>query len=151
MPDAKPRTVDSITKARSELDRALAELDAIRPYDPAAIGLVAHAMSPHATVTATVKILELTLRDRREANTPIWLDGIAHVANLMQHFVGRLVKVAAPGDSRLKPDYINLQMLMHRACEYYRRRAAAQDVPIALDTSDTLPLVWADRVTVDAN
>lgn len=149
MSDARTRTVASISKAKAELDRALTELDAVRPLDPTVVGLVAHAMSHYTTVTtATVEMLELTLSDHSDPNVAMWLDGIAHAANLMQHFVGRLVEVTPPTDFPLKPDYINLHQLMQRTCEYYRRRADPQGVGIAIETEGTLPLVWADRVAV---
>jgi signal transduction histidine kinase len=149
VPDARTRTVESIGKAKAELDRALAELDAVRPLDPAVVGVVAHAMSHYTTVTtATVEMLELTLCSHPDPNVGIWLDGIAHAANLMQHFVGRLVEVTPARDFPLKPDYINLQMLIQRTCDYYRRRADPHGVGIAIEQTDTLPLVWADRVAV---
>ena len=149
MPDARTRTVESISKAKAELDRALTELDAVRPLDPAVVGLVAHAMSHYTTVTtATVEMLELTLCSHPDPNVGIWLDGIAHAANLMQHFVGRLVEVTPAADFPLKPDYINLEMLMRRTCDYYRRRADPQGVGIAIEITDTMPLVWGDRVAV---
>lgn len=147
MPDARTRTIESITNARTELDRALTELDAVRPLDPAVIGLVAHAMTHYTTVTtATVEMLELTLRTYPDPNVAMWLDGIAHAANLMQHFVGRLVEVTTPAEFPLKRDYINLQLLVQRSCEYYRRRADPRGVAIVIDTVGTMPLVWSDRV-----
>jgi hypothetical protein len=51
MPDARTRTVESISKAKAELDRALTELDGVRPLDPAVVGLVAHALRHYTTVT----------------------------------------------------------------------------------------------------
>jgi signal transduction histidine kinase len=147
--DARTRTVESISKAKVELDRALAELDAVRPLDPTVVGRVAHAMSHYTTVTtATVEMLELTLSDHPDPNVAMWLDGIAHATNLMQHFVGRLVETTPPADFPLKPDYINLELLIQRTCEYYRRRADPQSVGIAIETVGALPLVWADRVAV---
>jgi two-component system, sensor histidine kinase and response regulator len=149
MPDAKTRTVDSITNAKAELDRAMAELETLRTFDPAVVGLVAHAVSHYITVTtATVEMLQLTLRDNTDPNVAIWLDGIVHAANLMQHFVGRLVEVTAPADFPLKPDYVNLELLIQRSCEYYRRRAAPQGVAITVETTGTMPLVWGDRVAL---
>ena len=149
MPDAKTRTSESITKARAELDRALAELDSIRAFDPAVVGLVAHALSNYITVTtATVEMLQLTLRDYPDPDVAVWLDGIAHAANLMQHSVGRLVAVAAPRDFPLKPDYVNLALLVQRAVEYYRRRAEPHGVAIAVETVGAIPLVWGDRVAL---
>jgi len=139
MPDARTRTVESISNAKAELDRALAELDTIRAFDPAVVGLVAHAVSHYITVTtATVEMLQLTLRENTDP----------HAANLMQHFVGRLVEVTAPSDFPLKPDYVNLELLIQRSCEYYRRRAAPQGVAITVETTGTMPLVWGDRVAL---
>jgi signal transduction histidine kinase len=149
MPDARTRSVESITKAKLELDRALAELDTIRTFDPTLVSVVAHAMSNYITVTtATVEMLQISLRDYTDSDVPIWLEGIAHAANLMQHSIGRLVAVSPPRDFPLKLDYVNVVLLMQRACDYYRRRAEPHHVRILIDTSGTIPLVWADRVAL---
>src|SRR5947199_7237530 len=86
--DARTRTIESISRAKAELDRALADIDEIRTFDPAVVGLVAHSVSHYITVTtATVEMLQLTLREYPDPNVAIWLDGLAHAANLMQHVV----------------------------------------------------------------
>jgi signal transduction histidine kinase len=147
--DAKMRTSESIAKARLELDRALAELDTIRVLDPALVSGVAHAMSNYITVTtATVEMLQVSLRDYPDAEVPIWLEGIAHAANLMQHSVGRLVAVAPLRDFPLKLDYVNVVLLMQRACDYYRRRAESRHVRVFVEAAGPVPLVWADRVAL---
>jgi signal transduction histidine kinase len=147
--DAKSRTSESITKARLELDRALAELDTIRALDPALVSVVAHAMSNYITVTtATVEMLQMSLRDYPDADVPIWLEGIAHAANLMQHSVGRLVAVSPLRDFPLKLDYVNIVLLMQRACDYYRRRAESRHVRVFVEAAGRIPLVWADRVAL---
>lgn len=149
MTDARARAAESIARARAELDRALVEVDGIRTFDPGVVGLVAHAVSHYITVTtATVEMLQLTLRDHSDPNVPIWLDGIAHAANLMQHFLGRLVELTAPGDFPMKPDYVNLGVLVQRSCEYYRRRSEPHGVAIAVETPGPMPLVWGDRVAL---
>ncbi len=48
----------------------------------------------------------------------------------------------------MKLDYVNIVLLMQRACDYYRRRAEPHHVRILVDTSGTIPLVWADRVAL---
>jgi signal transduction histidine kinase len=147
--DARARTAESISRAKAELDCALAELDAIRTFDPATVGLVAHAMSNYITVTtATVEMLQLSLRGYPDGEVQIWLEGIAHVANLMQHSMGRLVAVSAPRDFPLKLDYVNVALLIQRACDYYRRRAETQRIGIAVEGGGPIPLVWADRVAL---
>src|SRR5204863_9548755 len=111
--DAKTRAVASIAQAKVELDRALAEMDAIRTLDPALIGAVAHALSNYITVTAaTVEMLQLTLHDHPDEDVATWLDGIHHAADLMQHSLGRLVSASAPRDFPLKLEHVNLRVLM---------------------------------------
>jgi len=77
-----------------------------------------------------------------------WLDGIRHAADLMQHSVGRLVSLAVPADFPLKRDYVNLSVLIERACHFYRSRADAAHVHIACAVVGHVPLVWADRVAL---
>jgi signal transduction histidine kinase len=147
--DARVSAVASITRAREELDRALAEIDQIQTYNPAMVGLVAHALNNYLTVTsATVEMLQLVLRDHKDRDVKIWLEGIGHAADLMQHSVGRLVSMAPPQDFVLKVDTVNILVLMERACEYYRRRAVTQDVTILCAGVGARRLAWGDRVAI---
>jgi len=147
--DAKTRAVESIEHAKQQLDRALGELDAIRLHDPSLVGAVAHALSNYITVTtATVEMLQMTLRDHPERDVANWLEGIAHAADLMQHAVGRLVAASSPRDFPLKLDFVNLTLLMERSCNYYRRLADARQVEIVCRALGHVPLVWGDRVAM---
>ena len=147
--DAKARASTSIERAKAELDKALADIDMIQTVNPALVGLVAHALSNYITVTAaTVEMLQLTLRDCRDPDVPIWLEGIGHATDLMQHSVGRLVTLATPRDFPLKLDYVNIPLLMERACEYFRRRAGAERLQITCRTAGQVPLAWGDRVAL---
>ena len=147
--DTRSRAISSITKARTELDRALAELDTVRTYDPALVGLVAHALGNYITVTtATVEILRHTLRAYPDRDVQVWLEGISHTADLMQHSVGRLVSASAPRDFPLKLDAVKLTVLVGRACEYYRRRTPVSRVEIACTSGKRVPSVWGDRVAI---
>jgi hypothetical protein len=121
--DARTRASASISEAKKELDRALVEIDLIQTFDPALVGLFAHALSNYITVTsATVEMLQLSLRDFHDPDVPIWLEGIGRTADLMQHSVSRLVSMSTPRDFPLKLDRVNLAVLHERACEYYRQR-----------------------------
>lgn len=147
--DARSRATASIAQAKTELDRALLEIDLIQTFDPALVGLVAHALTNYITVTsATVEMLQLTLRDFDDADVPIWLEGIGRTADLMQHSVSRLVSMSTPRDFPLKLDRVNLPVLLERACEYYRQRAAGTHVQITCTAVGPVPLAWADRVAV---
>jgi len=66
----------------------------------------------------------------------------------MQHMIGRLLHASVPGDFPLKPSHVNLQILMERACQYYRRVAEPKQLSIVNLATGEIPLVWADRVAV---
>jgi signal transduction histidine kinase len=92
-------------------------------------------------------MLQLTLRDVEDPDVPIWVDGIRHTADLMQHSVGRLVSMSAPRDFPLRLDRVNVPVLMERACEYFRRRGEAAAV-ITCAAIGAVPLAWGDRVAL---
>jgi len=147
--DARARASSSIAQAKAELDRALAEIDTIKTVNPALIGLIAHALSNYITVTAaTVEMLQLTLRGHQDPDVPIWLEGIAHATDLMEHSVGRLVTLAAPRDFPMKLDYVNMSVMMERACEYFRRRTGGERLQITCRATGRVPLAWGDRVAL---
>ena len=148
--DARARAAAAIAEAQSDLDRALTEIDAIQTFNPMLVGLVAHSLSNYITVTAaTVEMLQLTLRDHPSPDVSIWLEGIGHTADLMQHTVSRLVAMSVPRDFPLKLERVNIRVLMDRACEYYRRRTVAQRLRLTCE-SEPVPMVSGDRVALAA-
>ena len=147
--DPKARAAAFVEEAQLALDRALSELDAVPAFDPAIVGFVAHALTNYVTaITATVEMLKHTLHDYPDGDVPTWLDGIQHATDLMQHMIGRLLHASIPGDFPLKPSHVNLQILMERACQYYRRVAEPKQISIVNLATGDIPLVWADRVAV---
>jgi len=147
--DAKARAAAAIEEAKGELDRALEEIDMIQTFNPMLVGLVAHSLNNYISVTsATVEMLQLTLRDSKDPDVPIWLEGIGHTADLMQHSVSRLVSLSAPRDFPLKLDRVNVPVLMDRACEYFRRRSGTAGTNITCNRVGQVPLAWADRVAL---
>jgi signal transduction histidine kinase len=66
----------------------------------------------------------------------------------MQHAVSRLVSMGAPAEFPLTLDRINLPVLMQRACEYYRKRAASDNIHILCSPAAEMALAWGDRVAV---
>lgn len=146
--DAKARAAAAIADAKGELDRALAEIDMIQTFNPKLVGLVAHSLNNYISVTsATVEMLQLTLRGNADPDVPIWLEGISHTADLMQHSVSRLVSLSAPRDFPMKLDRVNVPVLMDRACEYFRRRSAS-GTAITCNRVGEVPLAWGDRVAL---
>jgi signal transduction histidine kinase len=144
----KAQVVASIEQAKLELERALAEMDAIATFDAPLLGIVAHALNNYITVTvATVDMLKMRLEVYPDPDVAAWLEGIGHAAELMQHSVSRLVSVSAPRDFPLKVDCVNLLVLMERACDYYRRRSTS-GVRLTCRSTGPSALVRADRVAL---
>jgi signal transduction histidine kinase len=139
----------SIENAKADLDKALFELDQLPAYDASAVGFVAHAMNNYLTITdATVSLLAHALRDHPNRDVTTWLDGLHRTASLMQHTVGRLLRVSAPTHFPLKLEYVNVAVLMERACDYYNRLADRKHVKISRQVVSEVPPAWADRVAV---
>jgi signal transduction histidine kinase len=147
--DGRGRIGQAIENAMAHLDEALFELDRLPAFDPSAIGFVAQATDSYLTVNdATLDLLADALRDHPNAEVRTWLEGLRHLAGMIHHTVGRLVRVASPGDFPLKPDYIDLPRLMQRACDYFQRQAREKPLKILCRSVGDVPPAWADRVAV---
>jgi signal transduction histidine kinase len=146
--DSRAQAVKAIENAMAHLDEALFQLDRLPAYDASAIGFVAHATNNYLAVNeATLDLLAHALRDHPNAEVEKWLEGLRHLAILIHHTVGRLVRVA-PSDFPLKPDYMDLPLLMRRACDYYRSTAGQKRLTISCESIGEVPPAWADRVAV---
>jgi two-component system sensor histidine kinase/response regulator len=139
----------AIENAKADLDKALFELDQLPAFDASAVGFVAHAMNNYLTITdATVSLLTHALRGHPNRDVATWLDGLHHTAALMQHTVGRLLRVSTPTHFPLKFEYVNVAVLMERACDYHGRLADRKHVKISRQVVGEIPPAWADRVAV---
>jgi signal transduction histidine kinase len=146
--DSRAQAVQAIENAMADLEEALVQLDRLPAHDASAIGFVAHATNSYLAVNeATLDLLTHALRDHPNAEVGKWLDGLRHLAILIHHTVGRLVRVA-PSDFPLKPAYMNLPLLMQRACDYYRNLAERKRLTLICQTIGEVPPAWADRVAV---
>ena len=139
----------AIENAKADLDNALAQLDRVPAFDPAAIAFVAHAMSNYMNVTdAMLGLLKGALGDHPDPEVAAWLEGLHHVSDLTHQTVGRLLRTYEPREMPLRFEYMRLETLMERACGYHRRGAAQKELEIICHYPGDLPRVWADRVAV---
>jgi len=146
--DPRLLVADLIENAAMELYNALAELDRVPVYDNSVIGLVAHAMNNYLSVSAAAyDLIERAIPDPpRDVAT--WLEGLRHLGTLMRHTVDRLVRDSPPDKFPLKPEEVDVTILMERACEYYRPRAREKHLEIVCRTVGEVPPAWVDRVAV---
>ena len=146
--DARLLVSDSIGNAMAELSHALAELERM-PDDETLVGFVAHAMDNYLTVSdAALALMERALGGHTNPEVAVWLDGLRHLGTLMRHTVERLLRSSEPDSAPLKPGYVNLPLLMQRACDYHRSAAAKKELGLVCRALGDVPPVWADRVAV---
>ena len=151
MTTADPRLLvaESIGNAIVELSDALAELDRMPVNDTSTIAFVAHAMNTYLSVSeATLDLIHQAVADRPGGELATWLDGLRHLGHMMHHTVGRLLHVSTPEKFPLKYEYVNLSVLMERACHYHRQKARERQLEIVFRALGDVPSAWADRVAV---
>jgi len=145
--DARARVTTSIEDAKSDLDRALAELQQLQTFDPARVGFVAHALNNYLTVTLiTMEMLSRALADHQNPEVRTWVDGVQHATHVMKYTVGKLLQVSAPGDFPLKLEGVNVVVLMDRACQYFEGIARHKGIDVSYRVVGDVPLVLADRI-----
>lgn len=148
-PDPRTQAVDSIETAIANLAEALDYIDHIPAFDRSTIGFVAHALNNYLSVgEATLGLLGNALREHPDPEVSRWIDGLAQIGSLMHHTVGQLIRTSEPAEFPLKLDYVDLPLLMRRACDYHRRHAEQTRVTIVCRAVAEIPPAWADRVAV---
>jgi signal transduction histidine kinase len=93
-------------------------------------------------------MLEKALRDHPSREVATWLAGLRHLGTLMNHALGRLLHASPAEEFPLKPEDVNLPLLVERVCEYYRPAAGRKQLEIVFRTVGEVPTVWVDRVAV---
>src|SRR5262249_28671613 len=141
----------SIVRAKTDLERALADLEQIPAFDPGALSFASHALYNSPNVAGgTVELLRLPPADSPDTQVHIWLDGLAHATRLMLSTTHQLMGVAADGRPELLRDPMDFATLVQRACDYYQSVAARKEICIFFECAGEPPVVWADRVAVAA-
>ena len=148
-PDPRTQAVDSIETAIANLAEALDHIDHIPALDRSSVGFVAHALNNYLSVAeATLGLLGNALRDHPNPEIARWIEGLRQIGGLMHHTVSQLIRTSEAAEFPLKFDYVDLPLLMQRACDYHRRRADQTRVTIVCRAVAEIPSAWADRVAV---
>lgn len=147
----KEQVTAAIQKAQNELEQALHELEKMPAFDPGVVAFSAHALNNYLSVTGgTVELLLKSLGDHPESQIRDWLEGLAHVTELMRHTVSQLMTSAASKDVMLRFLKWDLAPLVRRACNYYQRIADKKNISIMFEPDKRIPPVWTDPVAVAA-
>jgi signal transduction histidine kinase len=147
---SKDKVVTSISKAKADLEQALADLEHLPSFDSGTIAFAAHALSNFlAVINGTTELLLLSLKDYDEVRVRNGLEGLRHAAGLMIHTVNQLMNTSAQSNPRLIHDNVNFALLVERACQYYQGIAARKRIGIVFSSAE-VPNAWTDRVAVAA-
>jgi len=151
VPETKERVASAITKALSNLDEALAELEKMPAFDASSVAFAAHALNNYLTVAAgAVELVLISLANHPDAQLRVWLEGAQHATNLMTRLVGQLTHPTAPMEVPFRFESFDLPTLVHRACSFYQRLGDRKAMRVAVNQGDGIPPVLSDRVAVAA-
>jgi len=147
---SKDKVVATISGAKASLEKALADLEHLPAFDAGQIAFAAHALSNFlGVIRGTAELLLISLRDSSDIRARIRVEALVHAADLMTHTVNQLMNTSAPAKPTLVYDYIDLTLLVEKACDYYERVAARKRIGIVF-TATQAPQAWSDRVAVAA-
>lgn len=149
--DPKTQSINSIVKAKTELEEALFQIEQLPAFDTDTISFAAHALNNYLTVSfVTVDLIRNALKDHPDPQIHTWLEALDHVSNLMTHTVSQLVNTSAPGKFQLRFEKVNLPLFVQRGCNYYQRIAERKQIRIFFEGEREIPPVWIDRVAAGA-
>jgi signal transduction histidine kinase len=147
----KQAAFDALSRAQSELERAVEEIDRLPAVDVHSVALAAHALGNFLTVSRGVMDLLIPmLQGHPDRQVGVWLEGLGHATDLMTHTVSQLMNNAVGVSSSVRIEAVDLTRLIERACAYYRRRAALKRIEVGFQTAGDVPTVQTDRVLVAA-
>jgi len=146
----KEHVVNSISKAKADLEQALMDLEHLPAFDPGAIVFAAHALNNFlGVINGTTELVLNSLKDYPDAKVRRALEGVRQTARLMGHTVNQLMNTSAHATPRLLEQEVDLRYLVERACRYYQTIADRKKIRIVFSSTD-VPHAWTDRVAVAA-
>jgi signal transduction histidine kinase len=147
----KDKVVASLSRAKADLDQALADLEYLPAFDLGVVGSAAHALSNYLAVTdGTVELLGLALHDHPEPDVHTWLQALRQATNLMLYTTSQLMSSAAASGPKLVFTRMDLVTGVQRACNYYQRVADRKQIRILFEPAAEAPFVRTDRVAAAA-
>jgi len=147
----KEQATAAILRAQVELEQALSELEKMPAVDPGAVAFSAHALNNYLSVIGgTLEFLLRSLVNHPDPQIRNWLEGLAHVTDLMGHTVSQLMTSSVPKDAKLRFLKWDLVPLVRRTCNYYQRIADRKNILIVCEPASDIPPVWTDPVAVIA-
>jgi signal transduction histidine kinase len=151
MANPKEHISARLSRAKTELEEALVEIEKLPIFEAGTVAFAAHALNNFLTVTgATTELLKLHLASLANAEVNALLAGLMHTSDLMTYTVARLMNTAVRNDAVLVSREVDLVMLIERARDYYQRTAEKKQIEIIAESPVPVATVWTDSVAVAA-
>jgi len=149
--NAKQAAIAAITRAQQDLEHAVMQLDLLPAVDVHSVALAAHALNSFLTVSGgVVELLLPVLRHHPDRQVTVWLEGLAHANDLMNHTVSQLMNNSVGVELTPRLEDVDLARLVERACAYYRRAAEDKSVKLIFSLHGDVRPVRTDRVLTAA-
>jgi signal transduction histidine kinase len=140
-----------LSRAKTELEEALLEIERLPVFEAGNVVFAAHALNNFLTVTnATASLLRLQLMDHPNPELHTLLEGLLHTTDLMAYTLGRLMNTTARSDTVLAFQDVDLVKFTQRARDFYQRIAADKQIKINFETVLPSAVAWTDNVAVGA-
>jgi signal transduction histidine kinase len=141
------RVAAAIARAQVDLVEALAELEKFPLYDISSVAFAAHTLNNYLAITSgTVELILHRLKDHPDPELQIWLEGVQHATELMDHTLSQLMSASVTTEAKLRFEKVDLPMMVQRITNYYQRIANRKTILVNIDSMGEVPLVWTDRV-----
>jgi signal transduction histidine kinase len=137
--------------AKTNLDRALEQLERLPSMDPGAVAFSAHALNNYVTVAnATIDLLAIHLGDHPDGQVRIGLEALRHATNMMSSTITQLITASVGSGPRLIFEKVDFALGIQRGCQYYQRIAEKRHLEIKFESSAKNRFVHTDRVATGA-
>lgn len=145
----KEEIVDSMERAKVELEQAMANLDQLHTFDPSYVQFAAHALKNYLSVmTLGIDLISKEITNSANEEVHSYLDGLRHATNLMKNNVRQLTNTSVVDKENFNREKVDLVTLVKRACTHYQSLADRKQIQIITDFNVDSPHVLTDRIAV---
>ncbi|MFL6247812.1 MAG: sensor histidine kinase [Thermoanaerobaculia bacterium] len=149
--ESRAEVVLAIARARSDLDRALAQLEAIADDDRQRVSYSVHALNNYLmVVSTTVQLLQTKFGWTSDRDTKRWLASLRQATNLMMSTARSVLTVTPSEIPPLLFEPASLGEIAESVCESYRAIANRKRVRLICRSSKERDRVVTDRVAAAA-
>jgi signal transduction histidine kinase len=141
--------IDSISRAKTELDSALESLEELHPFDPGVALYYAHALNNVLTVMCwTVDLISLEVGGSPGLPIRGHLQELSQAIDSAKEIVSDLSKSSVYTGSKFDFSLVNMSNMIVSAVDYYSKIAGRKEIELQIDGPIPNLEVWADRVGV---